>query len=51
MVEFDVLMAAKRACSKLTTLEFRKADFGVFRKLLDKVPWDKVPERIGTQES
>ncbi|GAB0176047.1 nucleoside diphosphate kinase 6 [Grus japonensis] len=34
MVEFKILRAARRAHSKLTTLDFRKADFGLFRDLL-----------------
>ncbi|GAB0209831.1 hypothetical protein GRJ2_003448800 [Grus japonensis] len=34
MVEFRILRAARRACSKLTTLDFRRADFGLFRDLL-----------------
>lgn len=34
-MEFEILMAAKRAGSKHTAL-----DFGLFRKLLDKVSWE-----------
>ncbi|GAB0209788.1 hypothetical protein GRJ2_003444500 [Grus japonensis] len=34
MVEFRILRAARRARSKLTTLDFRRADFGLFRDLL-----------------
>lgn len=40
MVEFEILMAANRACSKLTTLDFRREDFSLCRKLLDKVTWE-----------
>jgi len=43
MVEFKILRAKRRAHSKLTTLVFRRADFGLFR--------DKVLEGRGTQES
>ncbi|GAB0189120.1 hypothetical protein GRJ2_001377300 [Grus japonensis] len=35
MVDFR---AARRAHSKLTTLDFRRADFGLFRDLLGRVP-------------
>ncbi|GAB0182094.1 hypothetical protein GRJ2_000674700 [Grus japonensis] len=42
MVEFKILRAARRACSKVTTLGFRRADFGLFRDLLDTVAWDKA---------
>ncbi|GAB0183347.1 hypothetical protein GRJ2_000800000 [Grus japonensis] len=51
MTEFKILRAARRAHSKLTTLDFRRADLGLFRDLLGRVPWDKVLEGIGAQES
>lgn len=38
IVEFKILRAARRAHSKLTALDFRKEDFGLFRYLLDRVP-------------
>ena len=51
MMEFKILKAARRLHSNLTTLDFRRADFGLFRGLLGRVPWDKVMEGRGTQES
>ncbi|GAB0179954.1 mitochondrial enolase superfamily member 1 [Grus japonensis] len=51
MEEFKILRAARRAHSKLTTLDFRRADFGLFRDLLGRVPWDKALEGRGTQDS
>jgi len=51
MVEFKILRGAKRVHSKLTTLNFRRADFGLFRDLLGRVPWDKALEGRGAQES
>jgi len=51
MVEFKILKAARRARSKLTTLDFRRADFGLFRDLLCRVPWDKALEGREAQES
>ncbi|KFW67405.1 hypothetical protein AS28_01846, partial [Pygoscelis adeliae] len=33
------------------TLDFRRADFGLFRDLLGRVPWDKALEGRGAQES
>ncbi|KFW61557.1 hypothetical protein AS28_01374, partial [Pygoscelis adeliae] len=39
------------AHSKLATLDFRRADFGLFRHLLGRVPWDKALEGRGAQES
>ena len=51
MVEFKILRALRRAHSKLTTLDLRRADFGLFRDLLGRVPWDKALEGRGAQES
>jgi len=34
-----------------TTLDFRRADFGLFGDLLGRVPWDKALEGRGVQES
>ncbi|GAB0207425.1 mitochondrial enolase superfamily member 1 [Grus japonensis] len=51
MVEFRILRAARRARSKLTTLDFRRADFGPFRDLLGRLPWDKALEGRGAQDS
>ncbi|PKU29433.1 rna-directed dna polymerase from mobile element jockey- hypothetical protein [Limosa lapponica baueri] len=34
MVEFKILRVVRRMHSKLTTLDFRRADFGLFRDLL-----------------
>jgi len=33
-VEFKILRAVRRVCSKLATLDFRRADFGLIRDLL-----------------
>ncbi|GAB0176073.1 mitochondrial enolase superfamily member 1 [Grus japonensis] len=51
MVQFKILRAVRRAHSKLTTLDFRRADFCLFRDLLGGVPWDKALERRGAQDS
>ncbi|GAB0186142.1 mitochondrial enolase superfamily member 1 [Grus japonensis] len=51
MVEFKILREARRAHSKLITLDFRRADFGLFRDLLGRLPWDKALEGRGSQES
>ncbi|GAB0202834.1 hypothetical protein GRJ2_002749000 [Grus japonensis] len=51
MMEFRILRAARRACSKLTTLAFSRADFGLFRDLLGRIPWDKALEGSGAQDS
>ncbi|GAB0179119.1 mitochondrial enolase superfamily member 1 [Grus japonensis] len=51
MVEFRILRAARRVRSKLTTLDFRRADFCLFRDLLGSVPWDKALEGRWAQET
>jgi len=51
MVEFKTVRAARRAHSKLTALDFRIEDFGLFSDLLSRVPWDKALEGRGAQES
>ncbi|GAB0185820.1 hypothetical protein GRJ2_001047300 [Grus japonensis] len=51
IVEFRILRAARRARSKLTTLDFSRADFGLFRDLLGRIPWDKALEGRGAQDS
>jgi len=38
MVEFKILKGITRAHSKLSTLDFRRADFGITRDLLGRVP-------------
>jgi len=38
LVEFKILRAARRIHSKLTTVDFRRAGFGLFRHLLGRVP-------------
>ena len=52
MVEFKILRAARRAHSKLATLDFRRADFGLFRELLvdyhEIKPWrEERPKKDG----
>ncbi|KAJ7419450.1 dynein heavy chain 8, axonemal [Pitangus sulphuratus] len=51
MVEFKIHRAVRRVYRKLSTLPFRKADFGSSRDLLGRVPWDKALEGRGAQES
>jgi len=46
-----MLRAVRRVQSKLTALNFRTADFGIFRDLLGRVPWDKALEGREAQES
>ena len=51
VVEFRILRGGSRAKSKITTLDFRKSDFDLFKGLLSRFPWDKALEGRGAQES
>jgi len=51
MVEFKILRAGRRVCSKLSTLDFRRADFGLLWDLLGRTLWDKALEGRRAQES
>lgn len=51
MVWFRIVRAARREYSKLATLDFGRADFGLFSDLLGRVPWDKALEGRRTQKS
>lgn len=42
--DFRVLRGGSRTKGKLTTLDFTRTDSGLFKHLLGRVPWDKVPE-------
>lgn len=51
VVGFEILRAARKVESKLTSLDFRSADFGLFISLLDRVLWDKTLEGGGTKKA
>ncbi|GAB0181767.1 hypothetical protein GRJ2_000642000 [Grus japonensis] len=44
MVEFRILCGRSRAISRITTLDFRRANFGLFKDLLGRIPWVKALE-------
>ncbi|TRZ08993.1 hypothetical protein HGM15179_018118 [Zosterops borbonicus] len=46
MVEFKILRRARMMYNKLIALGFRRADFGLFRGLLGRVPWDRAVEEM-----
>ncbi|KAK4822905.1 hypothetical protein QYF61_023268 [Mycteria americana] len=50
MIEFLILGEAARGVSKTATLDFRRADFGLFRRLVDRVPWEAALKGKGVQE-
>jgi len=49
MIEFSVRGEVKRGASKTTTMDFRRADFGLFRTLVARVPWERVLKGKGVQ--
>ncbi|GAB0209097.1 hypothetical protein GRJ2_003375400 [Grus japonensis] len=51
MVEFRILRGRSRTMSRITTLDFRRANFGLFKDLLGRIPWDRALEGKGAQES
>ncbi|KAK4828864.1 hypothetical protein QYF61_000992 [Mycteria americana] len=40
----------RRGVSRTATLDFRRADFGLFRSLVDRVPWEAALKGKGVQE-
>jgi len=50
MTEFSVQGEVKSGASKTTTMGFQRADFGLFRMLVERVPWQKVLKGKGAQK-
>jgi len=50
MIEFAVFGEVKRGANKTTTMDFWRADFGLFRMLVERVPWERVLKGKGVQE-
>ncbi|GAB0204609.1 hypothetical protein GRJ2_002926500 [Grus japonensis] len=50
-MDFEILRAARRVHSKLTTLDFKRASYGLFRDLLGRVPWDKPWREEGPRKA
>ncbi|KAK4819351.1 LOW QUALITY PROTEIN: hypothetical protein QYF61_001243 [Mycteria americana] len=51
MIEFLIRGEAVRGVSKTATLDFRRADFGLFRRLVERVPWEAALMGKGGQEA
>jgi len=50
IVEFRILHGGSRAISRIKTLDFRRADFALFRKLLGGIPWARALKGRRVQE-
>ncbi|KAK4806863.1 hypothetical protein QYF61_012584 [Mycteria americana] len=50
MIEFLVRGEAARGVGKTATLDFRRADFSLFRRLVERVPWEAALMGKGVQE-
>ncbi|KAK4811340.1 hypothetical protein QYF61_024476 [Mycteria americana] len=50
MIEFLIRGEAVKGVSKTATLDFRRADFGLFRRLVERVPWEAALMGKGVQE-
>lgn len=51
MVEFRTLKIQKGVRRKVTTVAFRRADLGLFKDLLRRVPWGKALEKKGSKKA
>ncbi|KAK4816201.1 hypothetical protein QYF61_012666 [Mycteria americana] len=49
-IEFLILGEARRGVSRTATLDFQRADFGPFRRLVNRVPWEAALTGKGVQE-
>jgi len=49
MTELLILGEVRRGVSRTATLHFWRADFGLFRSLVDRVPWEVVLKGKGVQ--
>ena len=50
MIEFLIIGEVRRGVSRTATLDLQRADFGLFRRLIGRVPWEAVPKGEGVQE-
>jgi len=50
VIDFSILREVRREVSRTSTLDFHRAEFGLFRNLVDRVPWEVVLKGKGLQE-
>jgi len=49
-VEFNIFSVMRRKVSRVVTLGFKKANFNLFRGLVNSVPWESAFEGLGVHE-
>jgi len=50
MLHFSILVEPQRGVSRTATLDFWRADFNLFRTMVERIPWEVVLESVGAQE-
>ncbi|RMC08902.1 hypothetical protein DUI87_13896 [Hirundo rustica rustica] len=50
IIEFSIIGEKRRNINKISTLDFWRADFGLFKRLIQRVPWETVLENKRVQE-
>ena len=50
VLDFSILVEPWRGVSRTATLHFQRADFNLFRTMVERVPWEVVLESVGAQE-
>ena len=50
MLDFLILDEPSKGVSRTANLDFQRADFRVFRTMVERVPWEVVLEGMGAQK-
>ncbi|KAF4802263.1 hypothetical protein TURU_027417 [Turdus rufiventris] len=50
IIEFSIFGEIRRNINKIFTLDFQREDFGLFRRLIQKIPWEAALKNKGVQE-
>ncbi|RMC20251.1 hypothetical protein DUI87_01097 [Hirundo rustica rustica] len=50
IIEFSIFGEVRRSTSKTLALDFRRADFGLFRRLIQSIPWEAALKNKRVQE-
>ncbi|RMC12138.1 hypothetical protein DUI87_11273 [Hirundo rustica rustica] len=51
IIEFSIFGEIRRSTSKTLALDFQRADFGLFRRLIQSIPWEAALKNKRVQES